>query len=209
MHTNASAGLNKSKYVPPSQRNSTIPKRVEIPNRVEIPKRKIEKKPAEFSLTDTSLFPTLESSVNKNKTAKPTIMSFAAATKHEEPKKEEKISEYKPGWVYIRKNKGIIEYKYVPQDHKTMMEHLKNQLKDEESHDLCGLKSMIARLQWEQDKENITLGDLSPFHNSISIEEKLNEDFNYDCENTYAYLNVDSDNSVSDSENNSSLPENK
>lgn len=84
MHTNSSSGLNKSKYVPPSQRNSIIPKGVEIP------KRKIEKKPTEFSLTDTSLFPTLESSVNKNKTSKPTILSFAAAAKYEEPKKEEK-----------------------------------------------------------------------------------------------------------------------
>ena len=203
MNTHFSSGLNKSKYVPPSQRNNIIPKRVEIPN------RRIEKKPIEFSLTDTSLFPTLESSVNKNKTSKPTIMSFAAAAKYEEPKKEVKISEYKPGWVYIRKNKGVIQYKYVQQDHKTMMEYLKNQLKDEESHDLCCLKSLLARLQWDQDKENITLGDLSPFHNSISIEEKLNEDYIYDCENTHSYINVDSDNSVSDSENNISLPENK
>ena len=210
MHTNFSSRLNKSKYVPPSQRNGTIPKSNETQKWTEIPKRVIQKKPTEFSLTDTSLFPTLESSVNKNKTSNPTIMSFAtAASKHEEPKKEEKISEYKPGWVYIKKNKGVIEYKYVPQEHKTMMEYLKNQLKDEESHDLCGLKSLLARLQWDQDKENITLGDLSPFHNSISIEERLNEHYIYDCENTHAYINIDSDNSVSDSENNISLPENK
>ena len=209
MHTNFSSGLNKSKYVPPSQRNGTIPKSNETQKWTEIPRRVIQKKPTEFSLTDTSLFPTLESSVNKNKTSKPAIMSFAAAAKYEEQKKEEKISEYKPGWVYIRKNKGVIQYKYVPQDHKTMMEHLKNQLKDEESHDLCCLKSLLARLQWDQDKENITLGDLSPFHNSISIEEKLNEDYIYDCDNRYAYINFDSDNSVSDSENNISLPENK
>jgi hypothetical protein len=209
MHTNASSGLNRSKYVPPSQRNGTIPKSNETQKWTEIPRRVIQKKPTEFSLTDTSLFPTLESSVNKNKSSKPTIMSFAAAAKYEEPKKEEIISEYKPGWVYIRKNKGVIQYKYVPQDHKTMMEHLKNQLKDEESHDLCCLKSLLARLQWDQDKENITLGDLSPFHNSISIEEKLNEDYIYDCDNRYAYINFDSDNSVSDSENNISLPENK
>jgi hypothetical protein len=137
MHTNFSSGLNKPKYVPPSQRNDTQ-KWVEIPRRVEIPKRKIEKKPTEFSLTDTSLFPTLESSVNKNKTAKPIIMSFAAAAKYEEPKKEEKISEYKPGWVYIRRqNNGVIEYKYEAQIQKSMMEQLQNQLKCEESHDFC------------------------------------------------------------------------
>jgi hypothetical protein len=216
-----SSGLTKTKYVPPSQRNSNIPNRVEtqkwveIPKRVvtqkwvEIPKRVIEKKTPEFSLTDTSLFPTLETSVNKNKTAKANSMSFVTATKYEEPKKEEIISEYKPGWVYIRKNKDVIEYKYVPQDNKTMMEQLKNQLKYEEAHDLRILNSLLSRLQWEQDKENITLGDLSLFHNTLSIEERLYEDYIYDFEHRETYISIESDNSVSESENNISLPENK
>ena len=203
MHTNSSSGLNKPKYVPPSQRNSTIPKRVEIP------KRRIDKKPTEFSLTDTSLFPILESSVNKNKASKPTIMSFAAAAKFEEPKKKEKISEYKPGWVYIRKRNGVIEYKYEPQLPKIMMEQLQNQLKYEEAHDLRNLKSRISRLQWEQDRENSRLGDLSPFHDAISIKEQLDEVYiNNEDENIHSYISDNYDNDLSDSENNISLPEN-
>jgi len=210
MHTILS-GLNKTKYVPPSQRNSPLPKKAV--ERVEIPKktsdRVIVKKSPEFSLNDTSLFPTLEVSNANNKSAKSNVMSFAAAAKYEEPKKEVVISEYKPGWVYIRKNKGVIEYKYIPQDHKTMMEHLKNQLKYEETQDLRSLKSLLARLQWEQDKQNITLGDLSPFHNSISIEERLYEDYMYDSENADTNISLEYDTSLSDSENNTSLPENK
>lgn len=209
MYTTLS-GLNKNKYVPPSQRNNIVPNNI-VPNKKfgEIPKRVIVKKSPEFSLNDTSLFPSLEVSINKNKSAKGNVMSFAAAAKYEEPKKEEKISEYKPGWVYIRKNKGIIEYKYVPQDHKIMMEQLKIQLKYEEAHDLSGLKSLLARLQWDRDKENITLGDLSPFYNTPSIEEQLYEDYIYDSENVDPYISVDYDTGISDSENNISLPENK
>jgi hypothetical protein len=216
------SGLNKTKYVPPSQRNSIMPNRTEtakwaeIPKRVEtqkwteIPKRVIQKKVPEFSLTDTSLFPTLESSVNKNKTSKPTIMSFAAAAKYEEPKKEEKISEYNPGWVYIRQNNGVIEYKYEPQLQKIMMEQLQNQLKCEESRDLRNLNSRIARLQWDQDRENNRLGDLSMFHNAISIKDQLDEAYiNNDDEITHSYISDNYVNNLSDSENNVSLPENK
>jgi hypothetical protein len=215
------SSLNKTKYVPPSQRNSImskstdtqkwteIPKRAQVPNRSEIPKRAIQKKVPEFSLTDTAIFPTLEATVN-NKTVKSTIMSFAAAAKYEEPKKEEKISEYKPGWVYIRKNKGEIEYKYIPQDDKTMMEQLKDQLKHEDAHDLRCLKSFIARLQWDQDRENSRLGDLSTFHNAISIKEQLEQAYiNDEDENTQPYISDIYVNTMSDSENNLSLPENK
>jgi hypothetical protein len=206
------SGLTKTKYVPPSQRNSSVPKRNENQPWIEIPRRVIEKKTPEFSLTDTSLFPTLESSVNKNKTAKPTIMSFAAAAKYEEPKKEEKISEYKPGWVYIRQNNGLIEYKYEPQLQKSMMEQLQTQIKCEEAHDLRSLNSRIARLQWDQDRENNHLGDLSMFHSSNSIKEQLDEacgNNNNEEENTQAYISDNYVNNLSDSENNLSLPENK
>lgn len=206
MHTNV-AGFNKTKYTPPSQRQSTS-----IGNRTSfnLTKRVIEKKTPEFSLNDTSLFPTLEVSIGKNKAAKTNGMSFAAAAQYEEPKKEEKISEYKPGWVYIRRNKGIIEYKYEPQLQKTMMEQLQNQLKYEEAHDLRNLKLRIARLQWDQDRENSRLGDLSPFHLTNSIKEQLDEAYiNNEVENTQAYISDNYVNNLSDSENNLSLPENK
>ena len=210
MHTNSSSGLNKPKYVPPSQRNNMIHKNNETQKWVEIPKRKIVKKPTEFSLTDSSLFPTLESSVNKNKASKPALMSFAAATKYEESKKEEIISEYKPGWVYIRRNNGVFDYKYVPQLQKTMMKQLQNQLKYEEAHNLRNLKSRIARLQRDQDRENSRLGDLSPFHDSISIKEQLDEAYiNDEDENIHCYISDNYVNGLSDSENIISLPENK
>lgn len=210
MHTNSSSGLNKTKYVPPSQRNRTIHKNNESQKWTEIPKRRIDKKPTEFSITDTSLFPTLESSVNKNKASNPTLMSFAAATKYEESKKEELISEFKPGWVYIRRNNGVIDYKYVPQLQKNMMKQLQNHLKYEEAHNLRNLNSRIARLQWDQDRENSRLGDLSPFHDAISIKEQLDEAyFNNEDENIHSYIDDNYNNDLSDSENNISLPENK
>ena len=209
------SGLNKTKYVPPSQRNSIksneISKWTEIPRRVEIPKRIIEKKAPEFSLNDKSLFPTLEVSTSNNKTTKPNIMSFAAAAKYEEPKKEEKVSEYTPGWVYIRINKDIIEYKYEPQLESIMMEQLKTQLKYEEAHDSRNLKSRIARLQWDQDRENYRLGDLSRFYDAESIKEQLDNAYNIinETDNSQYYISDDYVNNLSDSENNLSLPENK
>lgn len=205
MHTNSSSGLTKPKYVPPSQRKSN-----ETQKWVEIPKRRVDKKPTEFSLNDTSLFPTLDSSVNKNKTSKPTLISFAAATKYEESKKEEIISEFKPGWVYIRRNNGVIDYNYVPQLQKNMMKQLQNHLKYEEAHNLRNLNSRIARLQWDQDRENSRLGDLSPFHDAISIKEQLDEAyFNNEDENIHSYIDNNYNNDLSDSENNISQPENK
>ena len=209
------SSLNKTKYVPPSQRNNIMPNKpetskwIEVPKRNEIPKRVVQKKVPEFSITDTALFPTLEASFN-NKITKGNVMSFAAATKYEEPKKEEIISEYKPGWVYIRKNKGVIEYMYVPQNDKTMMDQLKNQLKDEEAHDLRCLKSIIARLQFDQDRENSRLGDLSPFYGENSIKDQLDQAYiNDEDENTQPYISDNYINNLSDSENNMSLPENK
>ena len=205
MHTNSSSGLNNTKYVPPSQRKSN-----ETQKWIKVPIRNFEKKFSEFSITDSSSFPTLESSANKNKTKNANIMSFAAATKYEEPKKEGKISEFKPGWVYIRKNNSGIEYKYEPQLQKTMVEQLKKQLKCEESHHLRNLKSRISRLQWDQDRENNRLGDLSPFHDSISIKEQLDEAYiNDEDENIHSYNSDNYVNGLSDSENIISLPENK
>jgi hypothetical protein len=207
MHTSTiSSGINKNKYMPPSQRLSQN----QSQSLIHPTKRVIEKKKPEFSLNDTSLFPTLEVSIGKNKTAKTNGMSFASAAKYEEPKKEEKISEYKPGWVYIRRNNGIIEYKYVDQLQKTMMEQLQNQLKYEEADDLRNLKRRIARLQWDQDRENSRLGDLSPFHLTNSIKEQLDEAYiNNEEENIQPNVSDNYVNNLSDSENNLSLPENK
>ena len=62
MHTNSSSGLNNTKYVPPSQRNKISNKSNEPQKWIKVPIRNFQKKPSEFSLTDSSLFPTLESS---------------------------------------------------------------------------------------------------------------------------------------------------
>ena len=90
------------------------------------------------------------------------------------------------------------------------MEQLKTQLKHEDAHDLRGLKSFIARLQWDQDRENSRLGDLSPFHLTNSIKDQLDEAYiNNEDDNTQPFLSDNYVNNLSDSENNLSLPENK
>lgn len=211
------------KYLPPSQRNNKITNSFQQPKMITgIPKRLVEKKSPEFSLNDNSLFPTLdEVSIGKNRTIKTKTngMSFAAVAKHEDEdedvdakNKEIKVNECKEGWVYIRlsKNNNSIEYKYEPQLYKTMMEQLKNQIKYEEANDLRSLKSRIARLQLNQDRENHRLGDLSEFHDAPSIKDQLDNAYNInENENTPSYINDDYDgnNNVSDSENNISLPE--
>jgi hypothetical protein len=189
--------LSKNKYVPPSQRKdpSTQTQRKEpsTPQRnskedsllkwIQIPKR-VNNRVTEILINDASIFPTLKESINTNTNTKNTIMSFAAAAKYEEPKKEEVINIYSPGWVYIKSvknnvnNRCNIEYKYEPLLQTTLMEQLQNQLKYEEAHDLRNLNSRIDRLQWDQDREFYRLGDL--YNDYIpSIKNQLDNAYNY------------------------------
>ena len=168
-----------NKYLPPSQRSQK--------------KEILPKKNTVISLNDTQLFPTL------NVSAKTNGMSFASVAKYEEPKVEIKVNPYNPGWVYIRRkvdSKHIIEYKYEPQLSTELMAQLAQELKYEEAQHLRSLKSRIQRLQWEQDRENSRLGDLSPFFNAPTIKEELdnayiNTDENSNSSNGYDYPSED------------------
>jgi hypothetical protein len=81
-----------------------------------------------------------------------------------------------PGWIYIRKNKsnGTIEYKYGP-------EVINDDLfyKYEKHLDTCNLRTRIARLQWDRDREIDHLGDLSYYYNKPNIRHEL-ESARYD-----------------------------
>jgi hypothetical protein len=89
------------------------------------------------------------------------------------PLNEDNINEEdtnNPGWIYIQKNKsnGMIEYKYGP-------EVINDELfyKNEKYLDTCNLRSRIARLQWDRDREIDHLGDLSYNYNKPSIRQML------------------------------------
>ena len=89
------------------------------------------------------------------------------------PLNEDNINEddtNNPGWIYIQKNKsnGMIEYKYGP-------EVINDELfyKNEKYLDTCNLRSRIARLQWDRDREIDHLGDLSYNYNKPSIRQML------------------------------------
>jgi hypothetical protein len=147
----------------------------------------------EFKL-ENSLFPELGSGIVK---PVKNVINFAAAAKNEKVEIKEEIEDpLKPGWVYIRRNKDMIEYKFGEEVHAGDAEFYKY-----ENHlDMCNLNSRINRLQWDCDREN-HLGDLSPYHNKATIKELLDNAYNTENYNILDRTNEDglsneSDNAV-------------
>ena len=129
--------------------------------------RSSQKKPAktEFSLTNPASFPSLNEVLNQSKpTNKPMSFSSAAAKKKELPLV--KAAEVLPGWVHIRKQNGVIQYKYgapVPK---------KNY--DEQEEMILGnrlFKYRMAVQQYERDMDVLRLGDLSEYYGEPTLAE--------------------------------------
>ena len=88
--------------------------------------------------------------------------------KEQEGKEQDKV---RPGWVLIRKHDGKIQYKYGKERINWYLE--KSFIRETFKHDRLILKYKIAREQWDRNRENDYLGDLSPYYNEPTIKEKL------------------------------------
>ena len=89
----------------------------------------------------------------------------------EEEKEEKEQDKVRPGWVLIRKHDGKIQYKYGKERINWYLE--KSFIRETFKHDRLILKYKIAREQWDRNRENDYLGDLSPYYNEPTIKEKL------------------------------------
>ena len=142
-----------------------------------------------------------------------------AKQEEQEEKEEKEQDKVRPGWVLIRKHDGKIQYKYGKERINWYLE--KSFIRETFKHDRLILKYKIAREQWDRDRENDYLGDLSPYYNEPTIKEKLDSvsrrkryinvsgqkpvsGIDYDEYNDDSNTNSDSDNdSDNDSDSNS------
>lgn len=176
-----------NKYVPPSQRhsvgnmqskNNNNNNNIQSPSSFNLNKR--QTKAEEFNLNEKiGVFPTLGETLKPSSNAASVIatnkMNFASVAKYvDKTVKEEKVVEVQPGWVHIRKYNGKTEYKYGAQKNDHSLEWYI--LHEDAFIDKNFVKSIIARLQYAQDYENESLGDLSEYYDFPSIQEKLEAD---------------------------------
>jgi hypothetical protein len=124
---------------------------------------------------------------NKNKNKKE-IFSFASALNNEEKNvaaiKEEAIKEgaqalaaaqeAKPGWVYIKRIDGKINYKYGEMTDAYVNMLIEKQ-KYERRLDRIYFKRRLDHLQRERDIMNDLLGDLSPYWGTRPLNERFNK----------------------------------
>ena len=96
----------------------------------------------------------------------------------------------KPGWVYIRKNNGAIQYKYG----EPILWENRNHLEDIKLGNIL-FKYRIAREQYERDMDVERLGDLSEYYRQPTLDEIYENDVEngsgeydsseYDSDNIY------------------------
>jgi hypothetical protein len=156
-----------NKYVPPSkkhvvQTNTSLQSNTSL----NLTKKKEPKKEFLLKTNDDSAFPTLNPS--KTSTNIKASLSFANATKNEADKpKVDIISDIKPGWVYIRKHKGKIEYKYG-EARELYPYYIDN------SNSI--FNNRLAKEQYERDSDIVRLGDLSEYYGEKTIYEMFEEE---------------------------------
>jgi hypothetical protein len=157
----AQATLAPRAYIPPNKRqNPTASPRTE--------KKELKK---EFHANNPSLFPTLGETITKHCIS----FSSAAAKKIEEPIAAVKSS-LTPGWVYIRKHNGAIQYKYGAPCPST------NFTEEEDKFTADALyKCRLERQQFDQDMDVMRLGDLSDYYNEPTIVE-IQEEYERDAQ---------------------------
>lgn len=130
-----------------------------------------QKKKSEFILNDdVSAFPILKTSNANSAFAAGDVLNFASATKCLEPVKVALDELVKPGWVSIRRNPATnaIEYEFGKNTNYQL-----NDVNYEDRQDAYNLKKRVAQMQWDRDQLNLLLGDLSPYYNSKTLEEML------------------------------------
>jgi hypothetical protein len=122
----------------------------------------------EFSLHPEA-FPTLSSTT----TSKP-LLSFAQATQNVSGKPATNTTAVLlPGWLYIRRAKGMIEYKFGPPSLKAAHDA------DAEADNRLGrllVKYRLAKEQYARDNDVMCLGDLSDYYNIPTLQEQFAEE---------------------------------
>ena len=159
----------KSAYVPPNKRQ--LANKVTASPRAE--KKELKK---ELQLNNSASFPTLSGSSLSPQQKNPAI-SFSSAVAKRIEAEEVKKSDVDPGWVHIRKHKGIIQFKngplvpfidYTEQEDKFICDKL--------------YKYRLARQQYDQDMDVARLGDLSDYYGEptlVEIQEAYEEEEKY------------------------------
>ena len=175
---NSNSNNNKSAYVPPNKRQ--LANNVTASPRTE--KKELKK---ELQLNNSTSFPQLStSSLSSTQQKNPAISFSSAVAKRIEADKEEvKKSDVQPGWVHIRKHKGIIQFKNgTPVPFKDYSE--------QEDKFICDklYKYRLARQQYDQDMDVVRLGDLSDYYGEptlVEIQEAYEEEENYWASKNY------------------------
>jgi hypothetical protein len=147
--------VTKPTYVPPAFRATALPST----------KKKEPKK--EFAIDQTA-FPSLATTVKRPATSGTPISFSSAAAKKVEAPKEVKI-DVLPGWVHIRRNEGVIQYKYGK-------EVIRPADGNDEITSRIILKNRIAREQYDRDRDLDRLGDLSEFYGKTTLAEIFEND---------------------------------
>ena len=138
---------NNKKYVPPTTEKKELKK--------------------EFSLQPEA-FPTLSGT-----TSKPPLSFAQAAQKTPVKTATNNTAVLLPGWLYIRRAKGMIEYKSGPPSQKAASEA------EAEAENRLGrllVKYRLAKEQYTRDNDVMRLGDLSEYYNTPTLQEQFAEE---------------------------------
>jgi len=140
-------------------------------NKYALTKKKEPKKEFSLKINDNSAFPSLNQLTTSGK-LKP-LLSFANATKKEVNKEtKDLVGDIIPGWLYIRKQNGKIEYKYGKATDRYPCS-------DDNFEQRLGkiiFYSRISKEQYERDNDIIRLGDLSEFYGENTLYESFEEE---------------------------------
>ncbi len=171
-------------YAPPSFRNRTNNSTSNNNNQQPPPlAKKTALKKQHVDINSNVAFPSIGDTLKNTKNAKGggTPMSFSSmASKRLAEPVIEKIVDVPPGWVHIRKHKGVIQYKYgapVPLYY--------DESRDELILGRILFKHRLAREQYERDRDIEHLGDLSEFYGEPSLAEIYENDNKIELEKSY------------------------
>jgi hypothetical protein len=112
-------------------------------------------------------FPTLTEK-NELKKTTPPLLSFAKATTSTRLPRatNTNIGEVLPGWVYIRRHNGLIQYKYGP----TNSNRYPCAIDQDAKLGRLLFKYRLAIEQYERDNDVLRLGDLSEYYNQPTLQ---------------------------------------
>ena len=156
-----------STYIPPNKRqpskNATAYPGTE--------KKEPRKEHCQEQLAYPAAYPTLSETMKNSPMRTTTTISFSsAAAKKQETPAEPIKSNLTPGWVYMRKHQGAIQYKYGAPV-------ARPDYSEEEDRYISRMlyKFRLERQQYERDNDVEHLGDLSEYYGEPTLAEIMEE----------------------------------